>query len=750
MGRRGRFAHRATAVAVLASCLSFLPSSAPPAKASSSWLPGIDVSSYQSTIDWAKVAGAGIKFAIAKATEGTTYYDAYYSANKSGAAANGIAFTAYHFARPTSSTSTAVAQADYFLNNAKLSAGNLIPALDLEVTGGLSVSALQNWTWAWVKEVFARLGVKPMIYTSPNFWQTYMGNTTAFADQGYDTLWIAHWTSATSPSVPANNWSGHGWTFWQWSDCQHVSGISGCVDGDRYHSPDLTPVRITSLAVARTAGGSVASSPTGISCGSTCKAYFDPMGTVGLTATPAPGATFLGWGGSCSGSSTCSVDMVGNKSVSASFGYTLTQDISGTGPGQITIATSSCRSTCQTTYQAGTSVTLKATPGADSLFSKWTGACTGTSTTCTVTMDASKQATANFIDKPPSATVSFPGTLNGSVKVSFDEPVFHVSSSNVDVRVPGSTAPLGSQMTCFNVSDVAVDCSTGGTSTITVTPSANLIPGQYYQVSLDPSGVSQSIADDGAVPLASTSKTFRASLFQQEYSQRAAFAWQKVSSADALGGSYTQEHLAGATASYTFSGTGVTWYTKIGPDQGRAQVSIDGVSKGTFDLYWTRAHYQMPRSFAGLTSGSHTITITVAGKNAASSNALVSVDGFAVGGVTNDSPSVAYGWSPRSSSLAYGGRYVASDLSGATASFTFRGTKIAWATLIGPDQGIANVTIDGKLVASFDNYGISVERAVRTVANLADAVHVIKIVVAGKHGAQSRGSFVAVDAWSIT
>jgi len=34
------------------------------------------------------------------------------------------------------------------------------------------------------------------------------------ADAGYKTLWIAHW-GVTSPTIPANNWGGHGWTFWQ-------------------------------------------------------------------------------------------------------------------------------------------------------------------------------------------------------------------------------------------------------------------------------------------------------------------------------------------------------------------------------------------------------------------------------------------------------------------------------------------------------------------------------------------------------
>src|SRR5450756_493362 len=91
-----------------------------------------------------------------------------------------------------------------------------------------------------------------MIYTNPSFWQTYMGDTTMFADQGYTLLWIAHWF-VSSPTAPANNWGGHGWTFWQYDDCGTVAGISsGCVDLDRYNGTDFTPVTFGTRFVPRT------------------------------------------------------------------------------------------------------------------------------------------------------------------------------------------------------------------------------------------------------------------------------------------------------------------------------------------------------------------------------------------------------------------------------------------------------------------------------------------------------------------
>jgi GH25 family lysozyme M1 (1,4-beta-N-acetylmuramidase) len=200
---------------------------------------GIDVSNHQgSSIDWPQVAGAGYTFAFEKATEGTTFTDATYALNRSGANAAGLVVGAYHFARPEGTgpatlTASGIAQADHFVDVAQPKGGDLPPVLDLETTGGLNTANLVAWTQAWVNEVVARTGVKPLVYTSPSFWKTSLGDTTAFALAG-SKLWVAHWTTGSSPLVPASNWGGFGWTFWQWSDCQSVPGIPvKCVDADR-------------------------------------------------------------------------------------------------------------------------------------------------------------------------------------------------------------------------------------------------------------------------------------------------------------------------------------------------------------------------------------------------------------------------------------------------------------------------------------------------------------------------------------
>src|SRR6266581_4515527 len=77
---------------------------------------------------------------------------------------------------------------------------------------------------------------------------------------------------------------------------------------------------LTLTRINTTGSGSVRSVPAGINCGTTCVGYFAPGTTVTLTATPAAGSVFGGWGGACSGNATtCTLTLDTNKNVSATF-----------------------------------------------------------------------------------------------------------------------------------------------------------------------------------------------------------------------------------------------------------------------------------------------------------------------------------------------------------------------------------------------------------------------------------------------
>lgn len=229
--------------ALVLSLAAVAPASGAPAQ---SELTGIDVSNWQRQIDWLAVSGTGHTFVFAKATEGTTYTDVTFALNRSGAKGIGKRFGAYHFAKPGGSTDAAavagaVAQADFFLSVAQPLQGELLPVLDLENAGGLSVARLTLWVEAWLDQVVARTGIKPLVYVSPSFWKTRLGDSPVVAMSGHR-LWIAHWTKDALPILPGASWGGLGWSFWQWSNCQKVPGIAGCVDGDRYNGSSLAGV----------------------------------------------------------------------------------------------------------------------------------------------------------------------------------------------------------------------------------------------------------------------------------------------------------------------------------------------------------------------------------------------------------------------------------------------------------------------------------------------------------------------------
>src|SRR6185369_15492752 len=75
----------------------------------------------------------------------------------------------------------------------------------------------------------------------------------------------------------------------------------------------------------------------------------------------------------------------------------LTVNVAGPGTGTVTSTPGgiSCPGTCTANFQGNGQVTLTAAPGTGFGFGGWTGNCTGTSTTCTVTL-AGSDVTANF------------------------------------------------------------------------------------------------------------------------------------------------------------------------------------------------------------------------------------------------------------------------------------------------------------------------------------------------------------------
>ncbi|MHB0976421.1 MAG: hypothetical protein ACYC1U_04405 [Candidatus Aquicultorales bacterium] len=108
--------------------------------------------------------------------------------------------------------------------------------------------------------------------------------------------------------------------------------------------------------------------------------------------------------------------------------------------------------------------------------------------------------------------------------------------------------------------------------------------------------------------------------------------WKVHNHPGAFNNTCTDSTGRGDTASLTFEGTGVTFFTAKQSDCGIAKVYVDGVLKDTVDLYSADPQVRQ-RAFttSGLSPGTHTITVEVQGEHhSPASGSDVMIDAFEV------------------------------------------------------------------------------------------------------------------------
>lgn len=624
--------------------LLIVPATASASPAPPSVIQGIDISQYQETIDWPSVDRTKVTFVIMRATKGKFMVDPSYATNLAGASQNGFVVGAYHRATPSSANGDAVAEADHFVAVARNVAGDIIPALDIEETGNLSVNQLQTWVQTWVERVHNQLGVRPMVYASPYFWRTYMGDSHWFADHGYP-LWIANWY-VSAPDVPANNWQGKGWTFWQWSSTGSVSGISTNVDRDRFSGTDLRMGQIASLTVVPAQGGSVSGAR--IACGATssrCSRLSNPGDTITLTAKPDAGATLLGWTGACAGagtSSTCDVSLIGRDSVAAVFGYEVSVSVSGTGAGAVTSSSSGldCPGSCTEAFPAGSSIDLTATADSASAFDGWSGACSGSQSMCTLTVNGPRTVGATFT---ATQGIEQDGAGTGYTWGARSDRRALGGSYRTDHRAGASTvfAFQGGSVTLVTVTGPAMGNATvavdgAGVGTINGYASSAHFGVERLFDGFGPGAHTLTVTATGTSSTKATGTRVAVDAIRwagalHKNPHATTSTWGEVSQGSASGGSYVVSDTAGASASLHFTGTGASLLTIRGPGMGMARLLVDGVAVDTVDLYAAGAMFWVQKTVSGLSDGPHVFTVQVLGTHRpAASGSSVAVDGWII------------------------------------------------------------------------------------------------------------------------
>jgi len=167
---------------------------------------GIDCSHWQPPLNWYDWWTKGYRFAFVKVTEGTGWEDPDWLEHASAAVDAGFLVGPYHFFR---SDYNGTKQGEWMHSVASKFIWDLPPVLDVESNpGNLDTAAYAARVRAALNEMRTLFDRKPLVYTSASKWK-YTGNISVDAD-----LWVAHYTSASSPYMPVS-WTG--WKFWQYT-----------------------------------------------------------------------------------------------------------------------------------------------------------------------------------------------------------------------------------------------------------------------------------------------------------------------------------------------------------------------------------------------------------------------------------------------------------------------------------------------------------------------------------------------------
>lgn len=187
---------------------------------------GIDVSHHQGAIDWPKVAGANMRFAFIKATEGADHLDTRFTYNWQASADAGLQRGAYHF---FTFCSAGRAQAEHFVRVVPPGQTMLPPAVDVEYSGNCTSrppnEVILRELGVLLEALTVAYGRKPILYTTNEARVRLLGR--AFHDYP---LWIRN--------VYAPPWSlgVTRWTFWQHDDDGELPGVRTPVDLNVFHA----------------------------------------------------------------------------------------------------------------------------------------------------------------------------------------------------------------------------------------------------------------------------------------------------------------------------------------------------------------------------------------------------------------------------------------------------------------------------------------------------------------------------------
>jgi lysozyme len=187
---------------------------------------GIDISRYQSEVDWDKLKAIDqlgdtvqFRFAFIKATEGLLIEDVMFDEHWEDAKDHSIIRGAYHYFLPDRSPKV---QAANYMTSVKLKKGDLPPVVDVEEKRGKTKQEIVKALKEFLPVIEKKYKVKPIIYSNLHFIEDYLADD--FKDYPF---WIAHYYQAEMTPIDSIRF-----LFWQHSDKSDLLGINGNTDAN--------------------------------------------------------------------------------------------------------------------------------------------------------------------------------------------------------------------------------------------------------------------------------------------------------------------------------------------------------------------------------------------------------------------------------------------------------------------------------------------------------------------------------------
>jgi alpha-tubulin suppressor-like RCC1 family protein len=225
--------------------------------------------------------------------------------------------------------------------------------------------------------------------------------------------------------------------------------------GNGTTTPSLSPVTMSGTGVTWTSSNTAVAT-----IDVTGRATGMGAGTTTITATDASGAT-----------ASTTLTVVGEANLS----------VFRTGAGTGTVISSpagiNCGTDCSEAYASGTVVTLTASAASDSTFAGWSGCDTVSGSTCTLTVDSGRTATAAFDLKRFVLSVNKTGLVSNQAGVTSNPPGIDCGADCAETYTSGTVVTLTASPSMLFGGWSGCDSVSGATCTVTVSSARSVTAG---------------------------------------------------------------------------------------------------------------------------------------------------------------------------------------------------------------------------------------------------------------------------------